>query len=170
MYHRLRMLGLLCTIGLMVLRSSAFAGELDGAPENMGRSCQKNFCFVQRELVSWGVVANGPSGETASQPGVSMSSSNLNGHDVLSGEYGTAPLSNAWTHNWSSHLESAVTNEVGGVDSEGSVDPSIVFGLKYSFKRFQLNRFRKSILSFMSDANNANPGRGKAVELYVDIP
>jgi len=166
----LRMIGFLSILAIIFAGQSIFAGEQETMPENTGEACGRDTRFFQRELIVWGVVAEGASRrEFAAAPEIRANNSSLNAHEVLLWDYGPIDdRSNGGNKNRFVNLNSLITNEVEDLDSVESVEPSIVFGVNYAFKRFRLNHFYHSILYFISD--DADPGRENAVAFYVDIP
>jgi hypothetical protein len=56
------------------------------------------------------------------------------------------------------------------VQNTEDLEPGIVVGLKYTFKRFNFHRFHKSIRAFFSHPKRPVPDRPPSVALYFEIP
>jgi hypothetical protein len=157
--------GLLVVAMTTAVTSAAFGEECRDVPEKLGRPSGSGFCVVRRDLVAWGVLGGGALREMRHRTGILASTSSLKGDDMLPVGYEIAAHSyGEWTHDRTIYSESSARDEVGILDS------TIVFGLKYSFKTFQLGQFRKSILSFMGNGNGTGTARERAMEFYVEIP
>jgi hypothetical protein len=162
---RLTITGLLSMAMTIAMTSAAFAEEYEDKPEKLGRSSGSGFCLVERDLVSWGFLDGGTCREEAPQTGIPTNSSSLREDDMPPGEYEII------THSSEERVDGQyIYPDSSATDEVGILDPSIVFGLKYSFKTFQLDQFRKSFLSFLSNGNGTGTGREKAMGLYVEIP
>jgi len=78
--------------------------------------------------------------------------------------------SDPWRVGGITGLESVDTDEFGGFNSDGGTDICVVVGLKYFFKSFQLNRLKKSFLSFMGNSHKTGQEPKPSLAFYFDLP
>ncbi len=67
-------------------------------------------------------------------------------------------------------LESDDADKFGDFNSDGSMDICVVVGLKYFFKSFQLNRLKKSFLSFIGNSHKTGRKPEASLAFYFDLP
>lgn len=67
-------------------------------------------------------------------------------------------------------LESVDADEFGDFNSDDSMDICVVVGLKYLFKNFQLNRLKKSFLSFIGNSHKTGQEPEPSLAFYFDLP
>jgi hypothetical protein len=84
---------------------------------------------------------------------------------------------NAWIYSSYPELEITLSRpETDGVQGckilqkADDPQPSIIVGLKYTFKKFRLHRFHRSIRSFLTDSARAVPDRSPSVAFFFEIP
>ena len=171
MYKKLSIVMFLSLLVVLNLKPMVFA---DGhkSPTSQIRSSSGADHIIEREPVTWDTVINGPWGDVT--PGPKDPKVN-----PIFGDYGFMPREeylfiespDLWRFDSHNSIEPDVCDEFGSfnLDDEG-VDTGIVIGIKYFFKRFQMDRFQRSILSFISNSNKPDPGSAPAVALYIDIP
>jgi hypothetical protein len=136
------------------------------------RSSPRGDSKLEREPVTWDNVINGSWGDVT--PGLKdpKVSPVFNDHGaVLGEEYIFIESNDLWQFDSLKSLEPDMGDEFGSVnlDAEG-MEKGIVIGIKYFFKRFQIDRFRRSILSVISNSNKTAPGKAPAVAFYIDVP
>ena len=76
----------------------------------------------------------------------------------------------AWRFDSIIGLESADDDEFGDFNSDGSMDICVVVGLKYFFKSFQLDRLKKSFLSFIGNSHKPGQEPEPSLAFYFDLP
>ena len=90
---------------------------------------------------------------------------------VMDGEDNTLFHSpDPWRADGITGLESADADEFGDFNCDGSMDICVVVGLKYFFKSFQLNRLKKSFLSFISNSHQTGQKPEPSLAFYFDLP
>ena len=78
--------------------------------------------------------------------------------------------SDYWRVDGITGLESDDACEFGNFNSDGSMDICVVVGLKYFFKSFQLNRLKKSFLSFIGSTHKTGQEPEPSLAFYFDLP
>lgn len=76
----------------------------------------------------------------------------------------------SWRFDGITGLESVNADEFGEFNSDGSMDICVVVGLKYFFKSFQLNRLKKSFLSFIGNSHKTGQEPDPSLAFYFDLP
>jgi hypothetical protein len=142
-------------------------------PTSQFQSSHNSDSKLEREPVTWDNVINGAWGDVT--PGQKIQKI-----DPIFGDYGFTPWehylfiesTDLWRFDSLNSPKPDVGDEFGSVnfDDVESIDTGIVIGIKYFFKRFQMDRFRRSILSFISNSNKTPPGKAPAVAFYIDVP
>lgn len=113
--------------------------------------------------MAWGDVTHGIKDPEASPV--------FNDYGLVTGEeYKVIDSTDPWCFDHLNSLEPAVADESGNVFPDEGADTGIVIGIKYLFKRFQFDRFRRSILSFIGNSNKTGTETPSAVAFYVDVP
>ena len=75
-----------------------------------------------------------------------------------------------WRFDGITGLESVDADEFGDFNSDGSMDICVVVGLKYFFKSFQLDRLKKSFLSFIGNSHKPGQEPEPSLAFYFDLP
>jgi hypothetical protein len=75
-----------------------------------------------------------------------------------------------WRFDGITGLDSVDADEFGEFNSDGSMDICVVVGLKYFFKSFQLNRLKKSFLSFIGNSHKTGQEPEPSLAFYFDLP
>jgi hypothetical protein len=75
-----------------------------------------------------------------------------------------------WRADGMTGLESVDADEFGDYNSDGSMGICVVVGLKYFFKSFQLDRLKKSFLSFIGNSHKTGQEPGPSLAFYFDLP
>ena len=171
MYKKFSMFMFLSLTVVSILKPMVFA-EGHKSPTSQIRSSHKGDSKLEREPVTWDNVINGAWGDVT--PGLKDPKINpiFDDYGFMSWEeYLFIDSNDLWRFDSLSSLKPDVDDEFGSVnlDDEG-MDTGIVIGIKYFFKRFQMDRFRRSILSFISNSNKTAPGKAPAVAFYIDVP
>ena len=172
MYKKFSMFMFLSLIVVSILKPMVFA---DGhkSPTSQIRSSHRGDSKLEREPVTWDNVINGAWGDVT--PGLKDPKVNpiFSDYGFMSWEeYPFIDSTDLWRFDSLSSLNPDVDDEFGSFnhDDEEGMDTGIVIGIKYFFKRFQMDRFRRSILSFISNSNKTAPGEAPAVAFYIDVP
>ena len=79
-------------------------------------------------------------------------------------------LADPFLKNNPTYVESAMADEFGDEPATGDIEPGIIVGLKYTFKRFKLHRFGKAVFSFFGNINKSSSERTRSVAFYFDVP
>ena len=88
----------------------------------------------------------------------------FNVHDLLSCHSDSCPGSSLIS------IESASTDELKTVDVERDIEPGIIVGLKFTFKRFRLHCLHRSIISFFSNTPKNERHNGQSLAFYFEVP
>lgn len=172
MWKKFSMLMFLCLAVVSILKPMVFA---DGHknPTSQIRSSHRGDSKLEREPVTWDNVINGAWGDVTTglkDPKINPIFSN---YDFMPREdYLFIDSTDLWLFDSLNSVKPDVGDEFGSVnldDVEG-MGTGIVIGIKYFFKRFQMDRFRRSILSFISNSNKTATGKAPAVAFYIDVP
>ena len=90
--------------------------------------------------------------------------SQFNIHDLLSCHFDSCPGSSLIS------IESASTDELQTVNVERDIEPGIIVGLKFTFKRFRLHYLHRSVISFFSDTPKNERHSGQSLAFYFEVP
>ena len=76
----------------------------------------------------------------------------------------------SWRADAITGLEWYDANELDDFNSNDGLGISVVVGLKYIFKSFQLNRLKKSFLSSISNSHKTDQEPERSLEFFLDLP
>ena len=92
-------------------------------------------------------------------------------NDVINGEENARFYSpDPWPADAIAGLPSDDADKFDDFNSDDGLDISVVVGLKYFFKSFQLNRLKKSFLSSISNSHKTGQEPERSLEFFFDLP
>jgi len=145
---------------------SAFAEGVDGVSSEISESEKKDPALLEKDPAPWDTVLSGTWGDLTSAPEFaavkSISESNEPWKDDTNLYLADPFLENNPTY--------AVADEFGDELATSHIEPGIIVGLKYTFKRFKLHRFKKAVFSFFGNINKSSSERTRSVAFYFDVP
>lgn len=169
-YKKFCMFMFLNLIVVLILRPLLFADGRNSPNSQIHTSSRGDYVF-EREPVTWDNIMDGVWGDVI--PGLKDPEiSPVFGDQGLVPweEYIAIDYTDPWQFKCLISLEPAIDNEFGGDYPDEGADTGIVVGLKYLFKRFKFEHFRRSILSFIINSNKTASGTSAEVAFYVDVP
>ena len=157
------MLTFLIMVITFIIGPMTFAEELKIPMSNVCKSPNENLNLLEQGSVTWDRVMDGAWGQIMTTPGDPKDRSPFNGHNLLSWHSESCADFNLIS------IESTVADEFQDAHVEGNIEPGIIVGLKYTFKRFQLHCLHRSIISFFSNTPKERHS-GQSLALYFDVP
>jgi hypothetical protein len=163
MFRKSIMLTFLTMVITFVIEPMTFAEELKIPISHACKSPNNNLNLLEKHPATWDRFMDGAWSQIMTTAEDPNDRSPSNGHNLLS---------------WHSEscldfslisIESAVTDEFQDVYVEGDIEPGIIVGLKYTFKRFQLHCLHRSIISFFSNTPKERH-TGQSLALYFEVP
>ena len=145
MYKKLAVFTFLSLMGVVFLELAVFAEDPESPASQMCMASMSDIYLFEGESVTWNVVMNGVDNTLFHSP-------------------------DPWRVDGITGLESADADEFGDFNSDGSMDICVVVGLKYFFKSFQLNRLKKSFLSFIGNSHKTGQEPEPSLAFYFDLP
>jgi hypothetical protein len=92
-------------------------------------------------------------------------------NDVINGEENARFYSpDPWRADVIAGLPSDDADKFDDFNSGDGSDISVVVGLKYIFKSFQLNRLKKSFLSSIGNSHKKGQDPERSLEFFFDLP
>jgi hypothetical protein len=92
-------------------------------------------------------------------------------NDVINGEENALLYSpDPWRADAIAELASDDAEKFDDFNSDDGLGISVVVGLKYIFKSFQLNRLKKSFLSSISNSHKTDQEPERSLEFFFDLP
>jgi hypothetical protein len=92
-------------------------------------------------------------------------------NDVINGEENALFYSpDPWRADAIAGLASDDAYKFDDFNSDDGLGISVVVGLKYIFKSFQLNRLKKSFLSSISNSHKTDQEPERSLEFFLDLP
>ena len=170
MYKKFYMFMFLNLIVVLILKPMVCADGGKSPTSQIRTSHKGNYAF-EREPVTWDNIMNGAWGDVT--PGLRdpKTSPVFDDYGLVPGEeYIVIDQTEPWSFSNFTAQEPVVADDFGNVSPDESADTGIVIGIKYFFKRFQFDRFQRSILSFISNSNKTASGTPSEVAFYVDVP
>ncbi|UCF84827.1 MAG: hypothetical protein JSV50_04135 [Desulfobacteraceae bacterium] len=170
MYKKFYMFMFLNLIVVLILKPMVCADGRKNPTSQIRTSPRGNYVF-EWEPVTWDNIMNGVWGDVTHGIKDPEASPVFDDYGLVPGEeHIVIDSTDPWSFDNLTSLEPAVADEFGNVSPDEGADPGIVIGIKYLFKRFQFDRFRRSILSFISNSNKTASGTPSEVAFYVDVP
>lgn len=158
------MLAFLTAVITFVIGPMTFAEEIKIPLSHIHGSPNKNLNLLEKDPATWDRVVDGAWGQIMTKPEDPKDRFPFNGHNLFSWHSESCPdLSLIF-------IESASTDEFQDVHVEGDIEPGIIIGLKYTFKRFQLQCLHRSIVSFFRNTPKNERHSGQALALYFEVP
>ena len=145
MYKKLAVFTFLSLMGVVFLELAVFAEGPKSPASQMCMASMIDIYLFEGESVTWNVVMDGEDNTLFHSP-------------------------DPWRADSITVLESADADEFGDFNSDGSMDICVVVGLKYFFKSFQLNRLKKSFLSFIDNSHKRGQEPEPSLAFYLDLP
>ena len=147
-----------------VIVPMAFAEEQKIHISHVCKSPNENLNLLEKDPATWDKVMDGAWGQIMTTPEDPKDRSPFNGHNLLPWHSESCPDFSLIS------IESAVTDEFQDAHVEGDIEPGIIVGLKYTFKRFQLHCLHRSIISFFSNTPKNERHSGQSLALYFEVP
>jgi hypothetical protein len=132
-------------MGVVFLELAVFAEGPKSPASQMCMAYISDIYLVEGGSVTWNVVMDGENNTLFHSP-------------------------DSWRADGITGLEPADAHEFGDFNSDGSMDICVVVGLKFFFKSFQLNRLKKSFLSFISHSHKTGQDPEPSLAFYFDLP
>ena len=148
---------------------SAFAEGLDGVSGQVSESEKKDPALLEKDQAPWDTVVSGKWGDLASAPEFATVKS-ISESDESWKDDANLYLADSFLENSLTYAESAVADEFVHEPATSHIEPGIIVGLKYTFKRFKLHRFKKAVFSFFGNINKSSSERTPSVAFYFDVP
>jgi hypothetical protein len=145
MYKKLAVFTFLSLMGVVFLELAVFAEGPESPPSQMCMASKSDIYLFEGESVPFNVVMDGEDNTLFHPP-------------------------DPWRVDGITGLESADADEFGDFSSGSSADISVVVGLKFFFKSFQLHRLKKSFLSFISNSQKTDQEPEPSLAFYFDLP
>lgn len=145
MYKKLAVFTFLSFMGVVFLELSVFAEGPEISTSQMCMASTSDIYRFESESVTWNVVMDGEDDMLFHSP-------------------------ESWRVDGITGLESDDADEFGDFNGDGSMDICVVVGLKYFFKSFQLNRLKKSFLSFIDNSHKRGQEPEPSLTFYLDLP
>jgi len=145
MYKKLAVFTFLSFMGVVFLELAVFAEGPKSPASQMCMASMSDIYLFEGESATWNVVMDGEDNTLFHSP-------------------------DPWRVDGITGLESADADEFGDFNSDGGMDICVVVGLKYFFKSFQLNRLKKSFLSFISNSPKTGKEPEPSLAFYFDLP
>jgi hypothetical protein len=145
MYKKLAVFTFLSFMGVVFLELAVFAESPEIPASQMCMASMTDIYRFEGESVTWNVVMDGEDNTIFHSP-------------------------DPWRIDGITGLESVDADEFSDFNSDGSMDICVVVGLKYFFKSFQLDRLKKSFLSFISNSHKTGQEPEPSLAFYFDLP
>jgi hypothetical protein len=145
MYKKLAVFTFLSFMGVAFLELSVFAEGPASPPRQMCLASISDIYLFGGESATWNIVMDGEDNTFFHSP-------------------------DPWRVDGITGLESADADEFGDFNGDGSMAICVVVGLKYFFKSFQLNRLKKSFLSFIDNSHKTGQEPEPSLAFYLDLP
>mgnify|MGYP001213146176 CR=1 FL=1 len=92
-------------------------------------------------------------------------------NDVINGEENARFYSpDPWRDDALAGFPSDDADQIDDFNSDDGSDISVVVGLKYIFKSFQLNRLKKSFLASIDNSHKTDQEPERSLEFFLDLP
>ena len=128
------------------------------------KSQNVNLNLLEKDPATWDKTIDAAWWKITTAPVDPKDSSHFNVHSLLSCHSDSCPDSSLIS------IESAGTDEFQGIHVEGNVEPAIIVGLKFTFKRLQLHCLHKSLISFFSNTPKNERHGEQSFALYFEVP
>ncbi len=145
MYKKLAVFTFLSFMGVVFLELAVFAESPEIPANQMCMASMSDIYRFEGEFVTRSVVMDGEDNTLFHSP-------------------------DPWRFDGITGLESVDADEFGDFNSDGSMDICVVVGLKYFFKSFQLNRLKKSFLSFIGNSHKTGQEPEPSLAFYFNLP
>ena len=145
MYKKLAVFTFLSLMGVVFMGLAVFAEGPKSPASQMCMASISDIYLFEGESVTWNVVMDG------------VDNTLFHSYDP-------------WRVDGITGLESADADEFDDFNSDDSMDICVVVGLKFFFKSFQLNRLKKSFLSFISNSKKTGQQPEPSLAFYLDLP
>ena len=145
MYKKLAVFTFLSLMGVAFLELAVFAEGPEIPANQMCMASMSDIYRFEGEFVTRSVVMDGEDNTLFHSP-------------------------DPWRFDGITGLESVDADEFGDFNSDGSMDICVVVGLKYFFKSFQLNRLKRSFLSFIGNSHKTGQEPEPSLAFYFDLP
>lgn len=154
---------------ILIFESMVLAEGVKYTATQIHKPSDYNSYLFEKDPATWDTVIDDTWGHMTPQSENPKNNALTNNQDRVKG--------NALVHSTDLGLENILscpdTDAVYGLESiqnTEDLEPGIIVGLKYTFKRFKFHRFHKSIRSFFSHPKRAAPDKPPSVALYFEIP
>lgn len=158
------MLTFLTMVITFVIGPMTFAEEIKIPISHVCKSPNKNLNLLEKDPATWDRVMDGAWGQIMTKPEDPKDRFPSNGHNLFSWHSESCPNFSLIS------IESAVTDEFQDAHAEGDIEPGIIVGLKFTFKRFQLHSLHRSIISLFSNTPKTERHSGQSLALYFEVP
>ena len=145
MYKKLAIFTFLSLMGVFFLELAVFAEDPEIPASQMRMASISDICRFEGESGTRNVIMDGVDNTFFHSP-------------------------DPWRVGGITGLESDDADEFGDFNSDGSIHICVVVGLKYFFKSFQLNRLKKSFLSFIGNSHKTGQEPEPSLAFYFDLP
>ena len=158
------MLPFLTMIIAFIISPMAFAEGPKIPILHICKSQNVNLNLLEKDPAAWDKAIDAAWWKITTAPVDPKDSSHSNVHSLLS------------CHSDSCPDPSLISNESTGIDRfqgvhvEGNIEPGIIVGLKFTFKRFQLHCLHKSLISFFINTPKNERHSVQSLAFYFEVP